>query len=71
MKSHSNMVSQKKDDNSSAAELKDMEYCNLTDKEFKIAVMEKKLMVARGKGGGDGQNRGRGVQDTGSQLGNE
>lgn len=42
------MVSQK-ENNSSATEFKDIEYCNLIDKEFKI-VMEKKPVVARGKG---------------------
>lgn len=31
-KTHSNMVSQKEDDNSPATEAKDIEYCNLTKK---------------------------------------
>ena len=35
------MVSEKENDNSPETELKDTEYCNLTNKEFKIAVMKK------------------------------
>lgn len=41
MKKHGNTVSQKENDNSPATKLKDMEYCDLTDKELKIAVMKK------------------------------
>ena len=40
MKNHCNTVSQKGNDNFSAIEPKDMEYCYLPDKEFKIAVMK-------------------------------
>lgn len=36
-----NMASQKEDDSSPAAMLKGTEYCDLTDKEFRIAVMKK------------------------------
>ena len=35
------IVSQKENDNSPETILKVMEYCNLTDREFKIAVMKK------------------------------
>lgn len=41
MKNQRNNVSQKANDNSLAAELKDLEYCDLTNKEFKVAVMKK------------------------------
>lgn len=41
MKNQRNNVSQKEQDNSLAAELKDLEYCHLTNKEFKVAVMKK------------------------------
>ena len=40
-KNHSNMVSQNENDNSPGTEPKDTEYWNWTDKEFKIAVMNK------------------------------
>lgn len=40
-KNHSNMISRKENDNFSATQHKDKEYCNLTDKEFKIAVTKK------------------------------
>lgn len=36
-----NMASQKENDSSPAAMLKGTEYCDLTDKEFRIAVMKK------------------------------
>lgn len=35
------MASQKENDSSPATKLKGTEYCNLTDKEFRIAVMNK------------------------------
>ena len=41
MKNHRNMVQQKENDNSPKSNLKVMEVCNLTDREFKIAVMKK------------------------------
>lgn len=41
MKTHCNTVSQKGNDNFSATEPKDMKYCYLPDKEFKMAVMKK------------------------------
>ena len=41
MKSHSNTIPQKENDNSPKAKLKVMEYCNLTDREFKIGVLKK------------------------------
>ena len=41
MKNHGNMVSQKENDNFPATKHKDMEYIDLTDKEFKRAVMTK------------------------------
>ena len=41
MKNHGSTVSQKETDNFPATEPKDMDYCNPTDEEFKIAVMKK------------------------------
>ena len=41
MKNHGNVVSQKENDNSPETKLKATEYCNLNDREFKIAVMKK------------------------------
>ena len=41
MKKHSNTVPQKENDNSPETKFKVMEYCYLTDREFKIAVMKK------------------------------
>ena len=41
MKNPENMVSHKGNENSLATEIKDIEYCDLTDKEFKIAFMKK------------------------------
>ena len=41
MKNSSNKVLQKEKSNFLAAKPKDTEYCNLTDKELKIAVMKK------------------------------
>lgn len=35
MKNHSNVVSQKENDNFTVLEPKDIDYCDLTDKEFK------------------------------------
>lgn len=43
MKSQGNMVSQQQNDNSPATEFKGMGYCNLTDKEFKIAIMKNSI----------------------------
>ena len=43
MKNHSNTVSQKEDEYSSETKLKVMEYCDVTDREFKIVVIKKKL----------------------------
>lgn len=40
MDNQGNMV-QQKENNSPVSELKGTEYCNLTDKEFKIAVIKK------------------------------
>ena len=41
MKNHSNTVSQKEDEYSSETKLKVMEYCDVTDREFKIVVIKK------------------------------
>lgn len=41
MKSHSNIVLQKENDGFPAIKPKDMEYCDLSDKKFQIAVMKK------------------------------
>lgn len=41
MKNQGNMISQKENDNSLATELKGMECCGLTDKEFEIGIMKK------------------------------
>ena len=41
VKYHSNTVPQKENDNSPETKLKATEYCDLTDREFKIAVMKK------------------------------
>ena len=41
MKKHSNTVPQKENDNSPEIKLKVTEYCNLTDREFKISFMKK------------------------------
>ena len=41
MKNCSNTESQKRNDSSPETKLKVMEYCNLTDREFNIAVMKK------------------------------
>ena len=38
---HSNTVPQRENDRSPETKLKVMEYCNLTDREFKIATMKK------------------------------
>ena len=41
MKNHSNTIPQKENDNSPETKLQVTEYCNLTDREFKIVVMNK------------------------------
>ena len=41
IKNHGNIVSQKENDNSTETKLKVKEDCDLTDKEFKIAIMRK------------------------------
>lgn len=41
IKNHSNPVPQKENGNSPETKLKVMEYCNLTGREFKIAVRKK------------------------------
>ena len=41
MKNYGNMVSQKENDKSPATKLEVMEDCDLTDREFKIAVTKK------------------------------
>lgn len=41
MKNQGNMISQKEKDYSLATELKGMECCGLTDKEFEIGIMKK------------------------------
>ena len=41
VKSLGNTASQQENDSSPAGELKGTEYCNLTDREFRIAVMNK------------------------------
>ena len=41
MKNHGNVMSQKENDNFLATETKNVDYCDITDKEFKIAVMKK------------------------------
>lgn len=41
MKNHSNTVSQNENDDYPETKLKVTEYCNLTDREFKIPVMNK------------------------------
>lgn len=45
-------ISHKENDNSVAVKLKGMEYSDLTDKGFKIAVMEKCNELPKKKGGG-------------------
>lgn len=40
MKNHGKTVSQKEDDDFPATEPKDMEYCDLSDKEFTIANLQ-------------------------------
>ena len=41
MKNYGNMISQKESGNSPETKLEVMKDCNLTDREFKIAVMKK------------------------------
>lgn len=41
MKNHGNTVSQKENDSSPKTKLRATEYCNLTDREFKVAVIKK------------------------------
>ena len=41
IKNYSNMVAQKENDNSAETKLEFTEDCDLIDREFKIAVMEK------------------------------
>ena len=41
MKNHGNVMSQKENDNFLATKTKNVEYCDITDKGFKIAVMKK------------------------------
>lgn len=41
MKNQGNIVSQKENDSSPATELKGVEYCGLTDNDFRIAGMKK------------------------------
>lgn len=50
MKNHGNMVKQKENDNFPATKPKDMEYCNITDKEFTIAVMKKSNELQKNSG---------------------
>ena len=40
MKNHSNTIPQKENDSSPETKLKVMKYCNLTDREFKIAILK-------------------------------
>ena len=47
MKNHSNTVSQKEDEYSSETKLKVMEYCDVTDREFKIVVIKKTQLAVR------------------------